>query len=154
MFSTDNKEIKVNKALVDKFPFLLPRNRWTDKVPEDYDYSYTELDAIPDGWRSSFGIKLCEDLKQALEKQEGLIEQYRILQIKEKYGCLRWYDNFSTKELGYIVSKYEELSTRTCINCGKPAKKISTGWISPYCDSCASEQINERFIPIEEYYDS
>ena len=36
-----NKEL--NKKMVEEFPFLLPRNRWTDKVSEDYDYSYNEL---------------------------------------------------------------------------------------------------------------
>ena len=35
-----------NKKLIERYPFLMPRNRWTGKVPEDYDYSYTELDAI------------------------------------------------------------------------------------------------------------
>ena len=33
----------------------MPRNRWTGEVPEDYDYSYTELDSMPDGWRKAFG---------------------------------------------------------------------------------------------------
>ena len=42
--------IEKNKALVDDFPFLLPRNRWTGKVPDDYDYSYTELDAMHVAW--------------------------------------------------------------------------------------------------------
>lgn len=38
-----------NKELVEEFPFLLPRNRFTGEVPKDYDYSYTELDAMPEG---------------------------------------------------------------------------------------------------------
>ena len=43
-----NKES--NQKLIERFPFLIPRNHWTGKVPEDYDYSYTELDSMPDGW--------------------------------------------------------------------------------------------------------
>ena len=39
-----NKES--NQKLIERFPFLMPRNRWTGKVPEDYDYSYTELDSM------------------------------------------------------------------------------------------------------------
>ena len=31
-----NKES--NQKLIERFPFLIPRNRWTGKVPEDYDY--------------------------------------------------------------------------------------------------------------------
>ena len=40
-----NKES--NQKLIERFPFLMPRNRWTGEVPEDYDYSYTELDSMP-----------------------------------------------------------------------------------------------------------
>ena len=40
-----NKES--NQKLIERFPFLIPRNRWTGKIPEDYDYSYTELDSMP-----------------------------------------------------------------------------------------------------------
>ena len=50
-----NKES--NQKLIERFPFLIPRNRWTGKVPEDYDYSYTELDSMPDGWRKALGSK-------------------------------------------------------------------------------------------------
>ena len=31
-----NKES--NQKLIERFPFLMPRNRWTGEVPEDYDY--------------------------------------------------------------------------------------------------------------------
>lgn len=51
-----NKES--NQKLIERFPFLMPRNRWTGKVPEDYDYSYTELDSMPDGWRKAFGEQI------------------------------------------------------------------------------------------------
>ena len=29
-----------NKELIERYPFLLPRNRWTGEIPEDYDYDY------------------------------------------------------------------------------------------------------------------
>lgn len=125
-----------NRNLVERFPFLLPRNRWTGEVSEDYDYSYTELDAMPEGWRKAFGEQLCEELKAELVKA-GCLNEYRIAQIKEKYGSLCWYDFGATEKiLSEIVPKYERLSQRTCIKCGASATRITTGWISPYCDSC------------------
>ena len=153
-----------NRALCERFPFLIPSNRWSGKrineadgrgywpgAPEEtpeWDYEYTELDDMPDGWRKAFGEQLCEELKAELVKA-GALDDYRIVQIKEKFGTLRWYDNGNT-EAGYkIISKYEALSARTCICCGKPATRIATGWISPYCDDCCS---GERTIPIEEYF--
>lgn len=144
-----NKEY--NKQLVEKYPFLLPRNRWTGKVPADYDYSYTELDAMPDGWRKAFGEPMCEEIKQELE-EKGSLHQYRISQIKEKYGELCWYDfGCTTKILREIIPKYEKLSTRTCIKCGKPATRITLGWISPYCDDCCP--IGEYATYVDEYFE-
>lgn len=130
---------KENKKLVKEFPFLLPRNRWTGKVPEDYDYSYTELDDMPIGWRKAFGIALCTELKEVLIKG-NILDKYRISQIKEKFGELRWYDFGNTKEGFKIIGKYSDLSRKTCINCGKDATKISKGWIAPYCDDCIGDR--------------
>ena len=143
---------EANRKLIERFPFLIPRNRWTDKVPEDFDYSYTELDSMPDGWRKAFGGQMCEEIREELVRANYL-DQYRITQIKEKYGSLRWYDFGCTERmLCEIIPKYERLSARTCIRCGKPATNASTIWISPYCDTCANKiGQNERFIPIEEW---
>jgi hypothetical protein len=62
------------------------------------------------------------------------------MQIKEKFGELRWYDEFSTQDVQDIIDKYEDISRRTCLICGKPATKMSTGWISPYCDDCIGDR--------------
>ena len=54
------------------------------------------------------------------------------------------------------VSKYEELSEKICIQCGKPAKYMSLGWISHWCEDCAKE-INGAVIDIndlDEYYNT
>ena len=117
-----NKES--NQKLIERFPFLIPRNRWTGKVPEDYDYSYTELDSMPDGWRKAFGEQMCEDIRDELVHAEYL-DQYRITQIKEKYGTLCWYDFGCTERmLRDIIPKYEHLSARTCIRCGNPQQRF------------------------------
>ena len=97
--------------------------------------SYTELDAMESGWRKAFGIQMCKEIRAALLRQGWKsLFKYRIMQIKEKFGELRWYDEFSTSDIQDIISKYEDISRHTCIVCGKPATKISTGWICPYCD--------------------
>jgi len=124
---------KANKKLIKEFPFLMPRDVWTSKIFEDYDYSYTKFDYIPEGWRKAFGIQFMKELKVALG---DYIDEYRVIQIKEKYGSLRWYDFGAPKEVYKVIEKYQNLSKVTCIVCGKPATKIAMGWISPYCDKC------------------
>lgn len=116
--------------------------------------SYTELDAMEEGWRKCFGEGMCKEIRNSLIltyiKNENpttlfgkvkayykglkLLFSYRILQIKEKYGSLRWYSNGDTAETMEIISKYETLSMKTCIICGKDASFRSVGWICPYCE--------------------
>lgn len=97
--------------------------------------TYTELDAMEPGWRKAFGIQMCKELKAQLKKDHYLYK-YRITQIKEKFGYLHWYDEGSSREVQDIISKYEDISWNTCLVCGKPATKITSRWISPYCDDC------------------
>ena len=132
-----------NKQLVEEYPFLMPRD-WEDKPLEDYDYSFTILDEMPTGWRNAFGEQMCAEIKAALGPD---LEKYRIEQVKEKFGELRWYTNWTSDALEDIIEKYAELSARTCISCGAPATKISIGWISPWCDEC-SKGLHNKFKSI------
>ena len=129
-----------NKELIERYPFLMPRNRWTGEVPNDFNYSYTELDAMDNGWRQAFGERMCEEIRNALI-EDNCLEEYRISQIKEKYGTLRWYDFGTTQKVYDIVAKYEYISGFICQNCGRPyAKEFNTGgWICTLCENCASE---------------
>lgn len=151
-----------NRRLCEKYPFLIPSNRWSgkritegagfwpespDSVPE-WDYENTELDDMPEGWRIAFGEQLCAELKAELEK-DGFLDKYRIVQIKEKFGELRWYDNYGTVAMTRIIDKYSVMSARICLCCGKPATRITQGWIAPFCDECCPDKY---YIPIEEFF--
>ena len=160
------EEIKQrNRDLCGRFPFLIPSNRWSgmriteagdggywpgepDQMPE-YDYEYTELDDMPDGWRKAFGEQMCEEIMAELVAHH-LVDSYRILQIKEKYGELRWYDSGFTAYGQKIIDKYSRLSRRTCIRCGAPAARITRGWIMPVCAACDPKP--GVSIPIDEYF--
>jgi len=102
--------------------------------------TYTELDQMPAGWRKTFGIAMCKEIKQELLKNgRKTYNHYRIMQIKEKFGALRWYDNGCTEEIFSIITKYEDISYHTCICCGKPAKFLTKGYILPYCENCINK---------------
>lgn len=169
--------IKYNKELIKKYPWLLPSNRWsgkwiTDCMGEDgeegywpgepfehpdYDYSYTELDEMPKGWRDAFGLQMCEDINnELLTWSEKSRKGFRIMQIKEKFGSLRFYVNAETDNLSKIISKYERMSEFICIKCGKPATWVSIDWISPWCDECSKsnrELSPDSFKPINEWWE-
>jgi hypothetical protein len=138
----ESETIQKNKALVEKYPFLLVRHRMTAEVHSDYDYSYTELDSMPTGWRKAFGLQMCDEIKKALGDQ---LHDYRITDIKEKYGSLRWYDAGANESVYKVIAKYEKISSVTCIACGDPATKVTKGWISPYCDAHYPDNQNPDF---------
>lgn len=151
------------KELKERYPFLIPRNRFTDKICEkepgdnaEWYEDWTELDEMPDGWRMAFGEQMCEEIREALLKEGGeqALNDYRIIQIKEKYGYLHWYDANTNDEIQKIIRKYEDISEMTCIRCGKPATKISKGWISPFCDDCANELSKDGYISFEPIFES
>ena len=63
------------------------------------------------------------------------------------YWCgnsLRWYDERGCEEVDKIINKYEYISYRTCIKCGRTAEYITKGWITPYCEKCIPEEQKEK----------
>lgn len=127
-----------------KYEWLRFRNQCNGIVMEemyDNDSSYWSnhswQDEIPYGWNIAFGEQMIDELNDLLIKY-GYVHMYRIVQIKEKFGSLRWYDT-GFSECGYEeylswLNKYQWLSERTCIICGKKAKmRENLSWISPYC---------------------
>lgn len=131
-----------NKKLIERYPFLEPRNLWTDKIPQDYDYSYTRADEISAGWRKAFGKALFEELRQELIKFDFL-DQFRFTQIKEKYGGLRLYCGAypAGSQVFEILSKYEKMSAHVCEVCGKPGEILDVaGWFECRCKECLEKE--------------
>ena len=136
-----------NYKLCKKYPFLRIKNVWNGKK---LGYSYTELDSMPRGWRKRFGLEICQELSDLFKKSKmkNFDKKYFITQIKEKYGSLRWYDNGVPtdifEEYSTLMQKYEDLSGRTCVKCGKDATiRNMNGWYEPLCGQCLKE-INNR----------
>lgn len=143
--------IEENKKLCEEFPFLIPRNRFTDEIPEDYDYTYTEL--MEDGWKK-LQIDFFREVKPLLIKA-NFLDKYRIMDNKEKWGFWHLYDNGLPKEIfqeyNDILRKYENLSEHTCIYCGdENAKMTYCGWIFPCCKKCWESNKYHNNVPYEE----
>ena len=129
-------------------------NEWKDYQRDlfiDFEDNFVAaIDGIPHGWIKSFMPQLRDELFNALGAYADEIMFY---QIKEKFGRLTVYWNFPDKdyytEYNYadinelipivqnIVKRYEEISTNTCVVCGKPATYMTTwAYIAPFCDDC------------------
>lgn len=143
--------------MLKKYPWLLPRNDWTGLPPKNYDYSWTELDALPTGWRIAFGDLIVADIDRVLRKA-NYVGKYRIMQIKEKFASLRWYDNGIPNsiydEYNGIINAYESISEHVCLICGAVDVHVADfGWLAPLCKHCYETSINCN-KPYEEVIDS
>ena len=135
-----------NEELLEKYPFLK-----INDSSESGNWSNCWLDDLEPGWRKAFGNTLCEELAIAL-KEDDCEKEFHFEQIKEKYGALRLYASGYGMKTRDVLTKYEELSKYICGHCGKPATKITRGWIYPLCDSCI-EDIAGGWSSIENFYD-
>lgn len=135
-----------NAFLFIKYPFLQPRNVWTGKKYWDFN----KLENIPAGWRKAFGKQLRNDLRKALIK-DGILHDFYFTQIKEKWGKLCLYNNGTGPASEYVINHYQELSMCYCINCGKPARYVTDGWIEYLCEDCFDECSNTEMENYQEY---
>lgn len=90
--------------------------------------------SVRDGWKD---IVLSTD-----EMLSHLDPEYKVLQIKEKFGTLRYY--FTTEKTGVVndimnavVLAAEVRSERTCEMCGKfGTLRDDRHWMQTLCDAC------------------
>jgi len=85
-------------------------------------------------------IELTEKL---LQTENG--EAIKVLQIKEKFGGLRYYVSGATEEQYEIIKNYEDvISYSICERCGKEGKlRSDLGWISTLCEEHYKEENND-----------
>lgn len=63
-----------------------------------------------------------------------------IVQVKEKFGSLRFYCEGGSAEIHNYITFAESLTYHTCEECGSPAKARNDGWIKVLCDKHYKEK--------------
>ena len=98
-----------------------------------------------DKWKDDVGpgwLPLIEVLDRQLRR---LDPDYRIAQVKEKFGGLRYYigtsdDCTNTDRMYAVIDAIESLSFRICEDCGRPGEIREGGWFRTLCDECEEEK--------------
>ena len=70
--------------------------------------------------------KLCADIERELNKDAELKKEFKIAQIKEKFGGLRFYTYSVTDEIDKIIDEAEKKSFTICEVCGDKGKLLSS----------------------------
>lgn len=62
------------------------------------------------------------------------------MQVKEKFGTLRFYVGGASEQAYHYIEFAEALSARTCEECGAPGQTRGSGWVRTLCDRHARER--------------
>lgn len=108
------------------------------------DYIWKQLINTPNeydsGWHDII-IELVIKIEEAYRKNYIDISDFKIDQIKEKYGELRFDAISSLQEVYVLISEYEEKADSVCDECGGIGYLCEkNGWLETLCEKCASEK--------------
>ena len=103
-----------------------------------------------DGWFDLI-YKLSSKLEALIvkHKKEHPEDEYppRAVQVKEKFGGLRFYMNSETEEMLELIGEAEIKSKYTCETCGVEAKIVSyCGWRCCACTDCLYDFFVEDMV--------
>lgn len=74
-----------------------------------------------------------------------------VVQVKEKFGGLRFYYAGGTTHLQDLIDVLCDKSYETCENCGQPGRVRDDGWIKTRCDSCQEKSRAMKERTLREY---
>lgn len=89
-----------------------------------------------EGWKTIIN-DLCTQIKAL-----GL-PNLRVVQIKEKFGGLRFYVDGADNAVYDLIAEAEKKASQTCELCGAPGKEREGGWYATMCAPCR-DRIAER----------
>lgn len=114
-----------------------------------------------DGWFQIID-SLCGNIQQYTDwnnnnfakgyEQYKEVKQLVAVQVKEKFGGLRFYYEGGDEHIHGMVRMAESWASVTCEVCGKPGQLRSGGWIKTLCDEHEEERqqrYKERFGDVQ-----
>ena len=105
-----------------------------------------------DGWYDIVD-RLCANIENVLKsktygmsEEDCLNHQVVAVQVKEKFGGLRFYiDGVSFDEIQGMISMAESMSFKVCEDCGNRGHKQPGAWIRTLCDPCQEGRATRKF---------
>lgn len=127
------------RAIVDIHPkWFLGLWPWLNRgVPEDFlTVGVLHQFCVGDGW-----YPLIQNLVESLHtlSLNSEMKDFKVVQIKEKFGGLRFYVSNAPPEAEKLIDAAETASIETCEYCGKPAtitNSRGSHWLKCICNDC------------------
>lgn len=131
-----------DKELCDRYPQIF-RNRHGDPRETLMCFGFD----CGDGWFEIIDV-LCRYISSHVNHkrrqhsdmpEEQFLEEHVVtaVQVKEKFGGLRFYVDGADDYVRGLIDMAEGMSLRTCETCGKPGRCRKGGWVSTLCEEHA-----------------
>lgn len=136
---------ELDEQLVKKYPKIF-RDRYEDMTKTAMCWGFE----CGDGWYQILD-SLCGQIQHHIDwqnKTEEKVKQVVAVQVKEKFGGLRFYYEGGDEQIYGMVRMAESWADNTCEVCGHPGKSRGGGWIKTLCDEHEAERqarYKERF---------
>lgn len=104
-----------------------------------YGFYHTDKDCTIEDLQASVGSGWSKLIKDLVDDLFVLGWNGEVLQVKEKFGGLRFYINYGSDKVFDRIDVAENESLKICEECGNPGKQRNTGWIKTLCDNHAKE---------------
>lgn len=97
------------------------------------------VEPILDEYSGDWWVNRCEIIlrDKKYEPVPDKVHQVIAMQVKEKFGTLRFYYNGGDDQVYGMVCIAESMSSRICEVCGNKGKRRQGGWIQTLCDEHA-----------------
>ncbi len=122
----------IEETLREKYPDVdVNQHIWNELINVNNEYEA--------GWHNLI-IELIGKIEEIYKKNNVDISEFKIDEIREKYGQLRFDAVSSISEVYNIISQYENKADTICDQCGEKGSLCEkNGWLETLCEKCAYE---------------
>ena len=128
---------ELDQKLCEKYPKIFA-NRYADETTTAMCWGFE----CQDGWYQLIDT-LCDTIQGYIDRNKKYndieIPQVVAIQVKEKFGTLRFYYDGGDDVIRGMVWLAENLSAEICENCGNPGELVKSNWIQTLCNTCRNK---------------
>lgn len=126
---------ELDKQLCEKYPKI-----FADRYKPAHETAMCWGFECGDGWYDLIDT-LCAEIQWHLDKNaKPDTPQFVAMQVKEKFGGLRFYGHGGDEKIRAFIWFAESMSNKICETCGAPGKRRGSGWVYVACDTHTKEE--------------
>ena len=119
-----------------------------ERLFKKYPKLFRQVDLPVEQSLMSFGIECGDGWYELIDDLCSKLQHYDVeaVQVKEKFGTLRFYLDYYPEGVDQLVEEAEERSSTICEYCGKSGRTVNIGnWLYTVCEECKRKKEREIY---------